>query len=301
MTLPDLAAAAVRGWVRLYTCGLPPDDRAARIAEVTSDLWESTRERRGRGLADAARVLGRGLMGVWDDCAWRCEHWPARTWPAVAGLVIAITATSLLVSRSSIPSLPLASGGPIVAGWAPVVTPTLPAVVGAPRPVSVSTRKRPANRAPQLSGAWVMDLTRSASADLPAWDPRRTAPPDTALVIAHDGPHLALRFVGGTTTLGSGTFDLRGTVDATADGSTTVLRRASWAGDRIVTVTTRLEKGGAWSIIDVIGLTPDHTSLIVERVTQAGQLWSTYVHREPDRARRRTRDVFVRADPPLGQ
>ena len=34
-----LVTGLMRGWVRLYTAGLPPDRRDDRRAEIASDLW----------------------------------------------------------------------------------------------------------------------------------------------------------------------------------------------------------------------------------------------------------------------
>ena len=69
--LTRLAVAAVRGWTRAYTLGLPPSIRERRRAEVDSDLWECQ--------ADAAavlplQILRRLLLGIVDDLWWRVEE-----------------------------------------------------------------------------------------------------------------------------------------------------------------------------------------------------------------------------------
>lgn len=71
-----LAAAAglVRWWVRAYTAGLPPAVRAARRAELESDLWEQQAAARLAGhssVATGAHLGARWLLGVGADLAWR--------------------------------------------------------------------------------------------------------------------------------------------------------------------------------------------------------------------------------------
>ena len=42
MSIPmtRLAKKVVRAWVRMYVVGLPANERAERLAEIDSDLWE---------------------------------------------------------------------------------------------------------------------------------------------------------------------------------------------------------------------------------------------------------------------
>src|SRR5262245_49463594 len=72
--LLPLAANLVRAWTRVYTRGLPPADRTARLAEIASDLWEFEHDpdapRDGRA---AMNVLARLLTGIPDDLAWRMD------------------------------------------------------------------------------------------------------------------------------------------------------------------------------------------------------------------------------------
>ena len=67
-------AGVVRGWVRLYTSGLPPELRDARRDEVDDDLWceheeaaEAGRSRRALG----ADLVLRLLFGIPADISWR--------------------------------------------------------------------------------------------------------------------------------------------------------------------------------------------------------------------------------------
>jgi hypothetical protein len=68
------AAGLVRGWVRLYTSGLPPKLRDARRDEVDDDLWceheeaaEAGRSRRALGTDLVLRLL----FGIPADVSWR--------------------------------------------------------------------------------------------------------------------------------------------------------------------------------------------------------------------------------------
>lgn len=76
MSLPTtiVAIQIVRAWTRLYTYGLPPAQRAARLAEIDSDLWEFEHDTRvmERGSA-ATEIMTRLLIGIPDDIAWRLE------------------------------------------------------------------------------------------------------------------------------------------------------------------------------------------------------------------------------------
>jgi hypothetical protein len=71
------AAALVRGWVRLYTRGLPAELRDARRDEVEDDLWCEHQEAAALGRPtrslDADRVL-RLLFGVPADISWRLTY-----------------------------------------------------------------------------------------------------------------------------------------------------------------------------------------------------------------------------------
>ena len=67
--MQSVAIALVRGWTRLYTWGMDPHARAARVAEIESDLWESVQA------GDRALViLARLVFGIVDDLVWRTTH-----------------------------------------------------------------------------------------------------------------------------------------------------------------------------------------------------------------------------------
>ena len=64
----------VRGWVWLYTLGLPLQARNDRRTEIDSDLWDQThtwRVRRPSTSGDASSVLLRCLRGMPADLIWR--------------------------------------------------------------------------------------------------------------------------------------------------------------------------------------------------------------------------------------
>jgi hypothetical protein len=70
-------AALVRGWVDLYTRGLPADRRDARRDEVADDLWCQHEE--AAALGRSARSLDadlfmRLLFGMPSDISWRMAH-----------------------------------------------------------------------------------------------------------------------------------------------------------------------------------------------------------------------------------
>lgn len=71
-------AGLVRGWVSLYTRGLPADARAARRDEIDDDLWCEHAEAAGAGRSarslDADLFL-RLLFGMPADVSWRVSQW----------------------------------------------------------------------------------------------------------------------------------------------------------------------------------------------------------------------------------
>jgi hypothetical protein len=72
--LLTLAIAAVRGWTRAYTWGMPAAWAENRRAEIESDLWELRHDvGGGRGLTPAVQVLARLFAGAADDLCWRVE------------------------------------------------------------------------------------------------------------------------------------------------------------------------------------------------------------------------------------
>jgi hypothetical protein len=74
--LRDLAVSLTRGWVVLYTLGLPADLRDGRRSEIDSDLWEQrwlAGRRREPPLATAVEIAARTLLGVISDITWRVQ------------------------------------------------------------------------------------------------------------------------------------------------------------------------------------------------------------------------------------
>jgi hypothetical protein len=74
---PDLARRLVRGWVALYTRGLPADVRMNRSDEIESDLWSHAEDAGSSGETDSAlakAILTRWVLGVGADLAWRLER-----------------------------------------------------------------------------------------------------------------------------------------------------------------------------------------------------------------------------------
>jgi hypothetical protein len=70
-------AALVRGWVDLYTRGLPAAVRAARRDEVDDDLWCQHEEAAllGRSVRSLGReILLRLVLGMPSDLSWRVSH-----------------------------------------------------------------------------------------------------------------------------------------------------------------------------------------------------------------------------------
>lgn len=69
--------ALVRGWVGLYTHGLPPEVRTARRDEVDDDLWCQRHEADALGRSPgllAGEILLRLVLGMPADISWRVSH-----------------------------------------------------------------------------------------------------------------------------------------------------------------------------------------------------------------------------------
>jgi hypothetical protein len=102
------ATALVRGWVRLYTRGLPGSIRDARRNQVEDDLWCEHEEaaelgRSGRSLG--ADLVLRLLFGIPADISWRLEQRQVRSGPSISMRVVAslsIVGGSALASASII-------------------------------------------------------------------------------------------------------------------------------------------------------------------------------------------------------
>lgn len=101
---PELATGLTRGWVSLYTRGLPPDLRTSRREELESDLWEhehsSTTEGRRSGQV-ALEIVERLFAGAAADLSWRLEHRDSRrhaTRPLGGGTMIGLLKNNGMVA-----------------------------------------------------------------------------------------------------------------------------------------------------------------------------------------------------------
>ncbi len=72
----NISVWLVRKWVRLYTMGLPAEDKKTRRDEIDSDLWEQKQDAAGSGNGTGAawNIFGRLLLGIPDDLSWRMEN-----------------------------------------------------------------------------------------------------------------------------------------------------------------------------------------------------------------------------------
>jgi hypothetical protein len=122
-------AAVIRGWVALYTRGLPADARAARRDEIDDDLWCEHEEAAAAGRSarslDADLAL-RLLIGIPSDLSWRLTHHRALD-PAIldarASMGTRIVGLLAIFAASSLFTLPILTGGRSDPAWAWVVVP----------------------------------------------------------------------------------------------------------------------------------------------------------------------------------
>ena len=117
-------AGIVRGWVDLYTRGLPADGRAARRAEIEDDLWCEQAEAAAAGRSarslDADLAL-RLILGIPSDLSWRLTHHrgPDRTvLEKRASIGTRILGLLAIVAASSLFTLPILTGGNREPVWA---------------------------------------------------------------------------------------------------------------------------------------------------------------------------------------
>jgi hypothetical protein len=68
-----LAVMVVRGWARVYTCGLESGACQRRREEIDSDLWDEAHDTGRDSEAKAFAILTRLIRGVPDDLRWRIE------------------------------------------------------------------------------------------------------------------------------------------------------------------------------------------------------------------------------------
>jgi hypothetical protein len=115
-SLVTTAVGLTRLWTRLYTCGLPLDERQARRDEIDSDLWESQHDLTNsgsRGHSVAAHIVVRLALGVPHDVVWRFEQFTVHTpvwWMKAAATVIVVAAVATFVASASSPTVDLATG-----------------------------------------------------------------------------------------------------------------------------------------------------------------------------------------------
>jgi len=119
-------SAAVRGWVEVYTVGLPAEMRRRRRDEVAGDLADETLDaiRRGRRRGLFRQRMVRLASGIPADVLWRLVDAP-RMAQAMHGSVPWVPLTRWTLALSGIAAV-VAAGGLIIV--------TLPALTGQARP-----------------------------------------------------------------------------------------------------------------------------------------------------------------------
>ena len=107
------AVAAVRAWTRVYTFGLPEEQRDARREEIDSDLWESVNDRRSDRRTLALQIVARLIAGMPDDLGWRSEQAAvASAWRWRVGLTVVVATVFALwlvgerTTKEKLPDLP---------------------------------------------------------------------------------------------------------------------------------------------------------------------------------------------------
>ena len=117
--------AMTRGWLRLYTSGLPADVATARRAEIDSDLWEMEHDDDLAGTWQLSIVaLQRLTAGMADDVGWRFEVAPPGEQVMARRLMALAAASVIVVSLWSVPPLLLKGRRELVACAETADTPT---------------------------------------------------------------------------------------------------------------------------------------------------------------------------------
>ncbi len=93
-TATHLVVLMVRVWTRVYTFGLPEDNRVRREQEIESDLWESLNDQHAP--VGPSALLTRLIIGVPDDLGWRVEQ-PRPARPLMFALAFAGVCTLMLM------------------------------------------------------------------------------------------------------------------------------------------------------------------------------------------------------------
>lgn len=128
-------SAVVRGWVALYTLGLPPAIRARRRDELDGDLADEALDavRRGRQAALRGQRVVRVVTGVPADLAWRFidaplmarDHRPEEVWTpltrwSAALIAIVVVGTVGALAIVTVPQLTGQARPTDWSGWGPV-------------------------------------------------------------------------------------------------------------------------------------------------------------------------------------
>lgn len=95
--MQTFATSLVRAWTRIYTWGMDPRAREARVAEIDSDLWESVQS--GDRVPD---ILARLIFGIVDDLVWRTTHDLIRETSArrTAAFGVIVTLATLMIGAA---------------------------------------------------------------------------------------------------------------------------------------------------------------------------------------------------------
>jgi hypothetical protein len=104
------AGALTRAWTRVYTCGLPPDERRSRQAEIESDVWElqhDAAESRTDSRRTGLLMLARLLLGLPYDVVWRLEQLTLEeplSWlkPAITLVSFALASTLVIAAHPAV-------------------------------------------------------------------------------------------------------------------------------------------------------------------------------------------------------
>jgi len=92
--LVRISATAVRTWTSIYTWRMPRSVREARRAEIESDLWECQADD-GASPALPIQIIGRLVLGIFDDVRWRVGHMNRNSHVARA-VALSIATTAVL-------------------------------------------------------------------------------------------------------------------------------------------------------------------------------------------------------------
>lgn len=178
----DHGAALVRGWVALYTLGLPGVLRSRRQQEVEADLAEETLDAIRRATVSdlATRRRIRLILGLPSDIAWRLLDAPAmaadlrirRAWVPPTRWTMGLLAVAAIGSVGAlvIVAAPLLAGSVVPGAWGTAgpagfalaclgVAIAIPAAVPAPRTgmgIVVIAAGFGFLVAPALAGCWAL-------------------------------------------------------------------------------------------------------------------------------------------------